>query len=96
MRIEFEKMTTEELKGSLKALLNGEEYTITVSDSNGAPKRIHTVKNGRLFIQNHWSIGVSYDGNGHAFLSVEYWGVDERIQFNKQKKQENGEGRIDI
>ncbi len=84
-RLEFTKFDNiEEMKKAFNALIKREEYFTTYT-KDGETKSKKLCKNGRLYLDNNYSISLSVPEDGKCYLGVDYYSSDDRIEVNKKK-----------
>lgn len=86
-RLEFVKFESQDdFKSGIKALMNGEDLSREYTTTDGQKKTIKLVSKGRMYLGNNYSISLSQDKDGKHFLGVDYLSSEDRIEINKNKK----------
>ena len=86
-QIEFENL--DNFKEKLNSLFSKQDIFRTYTDREGKVQRKLLGRNGRLFFENGFSLDISTAENGKVYLSLSYFGVDDRIRFHKMKQEKS-------
>lgn len=82
-QIEFEN--EEKLNLALKKVLNGEDSYRSYEDKDQKVQRKKIISNHNLYLGNNFSININKAANGKCYLSINYFGFDDRMRMAKQK-----------
>ena len=82
-QIEFE--TKEKFLEAINKLLLNEDVFRTYTGKDNQPVRKKIISKGRLYFNNGFCFKVSVAQNSKTYCSLEYFGVDDRINLAKNQ-----------
>ena len=80
-QIEFEN--EEKLDLALKKVLNGEDSYRSYEDKDKKVQRKKIISNHNLYLGNNFSLNINKAANGKCYLSINYFGFDDRMRLAK-------------
>jgi len=86
-QIEFDNK--EKFMTAIEKVFSKEDVFRTYEDKEGKPVRKKIIANGNIYLGNGWSLRINKADNGKVYLSIEYFGVTQRINYNKFKNNSN-------
>ena len=82
--IEFENI--EKLKAALNAVIAGEDIYRSYIDKDNETHKKKIISKNRLYVGNNFSININQASTGKVYLSIDYFGVEDRIRMSQQSK----------
>lgn len=77
----------DKLINAIKLVINKKEAFRTYT-KDGEQKQVKIISNGRLYLGNNLSLGISKADNGKVYVSIDYFGVEDRIRIAQSNKTE--------
>lgn len=82
-QIEFDSW--DKLILAIEKIKNGEEVFRTYSDKDNKPQRKKIISNHNLYLGNNYSLNINEGTNKKIYVSINYFGADDRIRMAKHK-----------
>jgi len=88
-QIEFENEA--KLQLAIEKVINGEEVYRNYNKKDGEEAKKKIISNNRLYIGNNYSININKTDTGKIYLSIDYFGAEDRIRLSKLNNNKNTE-----
>ena len=94
-QIEFD--TEEKFLSAINQVINGGEAFRTYKTKSGEDKTVKIISNNRLYVGNNFSVNINKANDGKVYLSLDYFGVEDRIRIAQNKNEsESTENQLNL
>lgn len=85
--IDFENL--EKFKAAIDKVLAGEDVFRSYKDKEGKDAKKKIISNHRLYVGNNLSLNINQSDAGKVYVSIDYFGVEDRIRISQMNKDNN-------
>lgn len=71
---------------AVNEVLAGNEIFRTYTTKSGEKKKVKIISNHRLYVGNNYSMNINEGANGKVYVSIDYFGAEDRIRIAKTQK----------